>query len=161
MQESRVLGNGIMGVMRYFFLIILTSIVQLTNAVDYPQLKLPQQKISFCGNNYIAWVADNDEERERGLMNFRPLKKHEAMVFIFQENNPLSFWMKNVPYDLDIAYFGKDKKLITYMTMKGTSPMMKDEMLPSYKSVKPASFAVEVAGSTLKNLKNNCKLVFE
>jgi hypothetical protein len=38
---------------------------------------------------------------------------------------------------------------------------MKDEMLPSYKSVKPASFAVEVAGSTLKNLKNNCKLVFE
>jgi uncharacterized membrane protein (UPF0127 family) len=108
----------------------------------------------------MAWVAQKDEDRTRGLMNFRELKKTEAMLFIFEYEKPLSFWMKNVPYDLDIAFFDSKKRLVSYATMKATSPMMKDESLPAYTSDGPARYVVEVKGSTLGKLPKNCKLSF-
>jgi len=134
--------------------------LSLFAATSYPQEKLPKKKLSLCGQNFIAWVADNDEDRTRGFMNFRELKKHEAMLFVFDDERPLSFWMKNVPFDLDIAYFDKDKKLVSFTTMKATSPMMKADALPNYPSGGAAMYAVEVKAQSLKNLKSKCRLVF-
>jgi uncharacterized membrane protein (UPF0127 family) len=125
-----------------------------------PQLKLPREKISFCGNNYVAWKATTNEERVRGLSRFRELKKHEAMIFVFESPEPLNFWMKEVPYDLDIAFFSEKKKLLNVLTMKGVSPMMNERSLPSYKSNGIAKYAVEVQGNTLKSLPKNCALSF-
>ncbi len=149
MQKFRSLGYG---------LILFLSASSF--AQEYPQLKLPQKKISFCGKSYLAWVAKTEEDRQRGFMNFRPLKANEAMIFEFPSEEPLSFWMKNVPFDLDIAYFSKEKKLLSYMTMKGTSPMQKEFSLPNYSSQGPAMYAVEVRAGTLKNLKKGCQLSF-
>ncbi len=150
MQKHRVLGHALN----------LLLGLNLFAAVSYPQEKLPKKKLSVCGLNYIAWVASNDEDRTRGFMNFRELKKHEAMLFVFEDERPLSFWMKNVPFDLDIAYFDKNKKLVSYTTMKATSPMMKADALPNYPSSGAAMYAVEVKARSLKNLKAQCRLVF-
>jgi uncharacterized membrane protein (UPF0127 family) len=129
--------------------------------IEYPQLKLPQKKIVLCGQEYLAWVAQKEEDRKRGLMNFRPLKDKEAMIFVFQKEEPLSFWMKNVPFDLDIAYFNAQKKLVSYTTMKGTSPLVVEDKLPNYKSAAPAQYAVEVPAGALKGLKSACLLEFD
>lgn len=150
MQKHRVLGYGL-GVSLFFVLFA---------QAKAPQEKLPIKKINVCGQSYKAWVAEKDEDRARGLMNFRELKKDEAMIFVFQEEEPLSFWMKNVPYDLDIAYFNADKKLVSVTTMKATSPVMKAESLPSYPSASPAQYAVEARAGSFKNLKKNCLLVY-
>lgn len=150
MQKHRILGHAL----NLFFA------TGLIASISYPQEKLPKKKLSVCGQNFIAWVANNDEDRTRGFMNFRELKKHEAMIFVFDNERPLSFWMKNVPYDLDIAYFDKDKKLVSYTTMKATSPMMKADALPNYPSEGASMYAVEVKAQTLKNLKKGCRLVF-
>lgn len=150
MQKHRVLGAVISSLLLRAFL----------SASTYPQEKLPKRKISLCGKNYLAWVASTDADRTRGFMGFRELKNTEAMLFVFDEEEPRSFWMKNVSYDLDIAYFDSKKKLVSYLTMKATSPLMKEEMLPAYSSQAPAKYAVEVKGGTLSRLPKNCSLVF-
>lgn len=150
MQKHRIMGYVLSG------LVLLLSYIA---HAKYLQEKLPKKKLSLCGQNYIAWVASKDEDRTRGLMEFRELKKHEAMLFIFEDEAPRSFWMKNVSYDLDIAYFDKNKKLVSYTTMKATSPMMRVGSLPNYPSEGLAQYAVEVQAGALKNIKKGCPLV--
>lgn len=119
---------------------------------------LPQKKIMLCNQEFKAWVASTDEARQRGLMNFRALKSDEAMLFVFETEEERTFWMKNVPYDLDIAFFKKNKKMLSKMTMKGTSPLTQEAALPVYQSRGPAQYALEVAGGRLKKVSKSCSL---
>ena len=119
---------------------------------------LPQKKISLCDQTFIAWIASTDEARQRGLMNFRALRQNEAMLFVFESEEERTFWMKNVPYDLDIAFFKKNKKMLSKMTMKGTSPLTREAALPVYQSGGSAQYALEVAGGRLSEVSKNCSL---
>lgn len=65
-------------------------------------------------------------------MNHPPLTSKQAMLFVFDEEDHRSFWMKNVPYDLDIAFFDSNKKIVSITTMFGTSPMMKTAVPPQH-----------------------------
>jgi uncharacterized membrane protein (UPF0127 family) len=145
---------------RAFYFIIFTSFFYF-NAFGQEAIKdLPKKKVNLCDQIFIAWVADTDATRQRGLMNFRPLNSNEAMLFIFENEEERNFWMKNVPYDLDIAYFKKNRQLVSRTTMKGTSPLTQEAALPSYKSGGAAMFALEVAGGRLKKVPQKCKLRF-
>ena len=121
---------------------------------------LPQKKIFLCNEQFLAWVASTEETRERGFMNFRQLKSNEAMLFVFENDQERSFWMKNVPYDLDIVFFNKNKKLISQTTMKATSPVTQDAALPVYRSQGAARYALEAAGGRLNKISSKCKLKF-
>ena len=119
---------------------------------------LPQKKISLCDQTFLAWIASTDEARQRGLMNFRALQQNEAMLFVFESEAERTFWMKNVPHDLDIAFFKKNKKMITKITMKGTSSLTQEAALPVYQSGGPAQYALEVAGGRLRKVSKSCSL---
>jgi len=49
-------------------------------------------------------IADNEEERMRGLMDRQNLPDNAGMLFIFPNDEPRSFWMKNTFISLDIIY---------------------------------------------------------
>ena len=40
-------------------------------------------------------IADNDYERQLGLMNRKEMKENEGMLFIFLRQDYQSFWMRN------------------------------------------------------------------
>ena len=52
-----------------------------------------------------AQIAITRAEQSRGLMYREALGENEGMLFPMKEPGPQSFWMKNVPIGLDIAYF--------------------------------------------------------
>ena len=55
-------------------------------------------------------IAENDAERNKGLM-YRPyIPDSTGMLFIFQEPRELGFWMKNTQIPLDIIYADAGKK---------------------------------------------------
>lgn len=105
-------------------------------------------------------VAANEDTKAEGLMNSGEPQDNEGMLFIYDIDEPIQFWMKNVKFPLDILFFDSNMNLINYKTMepyRGES----DENLPRYSSDRPARFAVELRSGWCKdNLKDNCKLKF-
>lgn len=97
-------------------------------------------------------VAQTPEQHERGLMYRTRLGVDEGMIFIFQSERILSFWMKNTLIDLSIAYINKQKKIIDIQEMKAQSILSTKELL-SYPSREPAMYALEMNKNWFKNNK--------
>jgi uncharacterized protein len=91
-------------------------------------------------------IAENEAERNKGLM-FRPyLPDSVGMLFIFERPDTNSFWMKNTSIPLDIIYVGPDKKIISIA--ENTRPYS-EKSIPSGGIVQ---YVVEVnAGFTKSN----------
>jgi uncharacterized protein len=53
-------------------------------------------------------VARTEAEREHGLMNRTSLAPHTGMVFVFDQDAPVEFWMKNTLIPLDMVFVGAD-----------------------------------------------------
>lgn len=107
-----------------------------------PKVKFNKQQIQIGAKKITVEIAKTREQHEYGLMFREKLAADSGMLFIFEEEMPLSFWMKNTYIDLTIAYIGKDKKIIDIIDMKGTSAMQTD--FPSYPSSKSAMYALEM-----------------
>jgi len=50
-------------------------------------------------------VMDTEAGRERGLMFRESLPKFSGMLFVYDEPQPVAFWMKNTLIPLDILFF--------------------------------------------------------
>ncbi len=115
-----------------------------------------------CGQGFDLEVAKTNADRSKGLMFRKSLDPKKGMIFIFKDEKPLSFWMKNVPIPLDILFFDAKGALVSTQTMEPASPLVKDYFLPQYKSEGPAQFVVELAeGSIAKFSKKeieSCRL---
>jgi uncharacterized membrane protein (UPF0127 family) len=72
-----------------------------------------------------AELARTDIERERGLMFRRSLDSGDGMLFVFERDQILSFWMKNTLIPLSIAYIAHDGKIVDIFDMEpqNTSPI--------------------------------------
>lgn len=88
-------------------------------------------------------VADTEEKSAQGLMFRKHLPEGEGMIFVFDEEQPRSFWMKNTFIPLSIGFFDSQKKLVEYFDMEPTKSEM-DLQPPSYHSKKAAKYALEV-----------------
>lgn len=107
------------------------------------QVKFDMRKLYFGNLQLTVEIADTEAKHERGLMYRKSLSENQGMLFIFPEERTLNFWMKNTFIDLDIGFFDKNKKLVDIQTMKGVKSVMETD-LPSYPSLRPALYALEV-----------------
>ena len=63
------------------------------------------------------------------------------MLFIFPDEAPRSFWMKNTRIPLDILYFDSQQNLVS---MQQDVPPCRTERCPSYPSEGPARYVLEL-----------------
>lgn len=73
-------------------------------------------------------IADNNYERETGLMYRKSLEPNHGMLFIFEEEQYLAFYMKNTHITLDILYINSAMQIVDIY--KNTTPF-DDTALPS------------------------------
>ena len=57
-------------------------------------------------------VADTLEERRVGLMHREFLDENKGMLFIFEDAQPRTFWMKNTLIPLDIIFISDDLQIL-------------------------------------------------
>jgi len=84
-----------------------------------------------------AEIARTDEERGKGLMFRKKLPDGEGMIFVFERDQQLSFWMLNTYIPLSIAFIASDGRIIE---IKDMQPHDED----SVKSSRSVRYALEV-----------------
>ncbi len=83
-------------------------------------------------------IADNDAERAEGLMWRRYMPENEGMLFIFGDQELLTFWMKNTYIPLDMVFANKEGKIVRIYP--DATPLSE----ASISSNSPAQYVVEV-----------------
>ncbi len=105
-------------------------------------------------------IADSPAKWEYGLMFEKTLAANKGMLFVFPNEEPRQFWMKNTFVDLSIGYFDSQKRLVAILEMNKVKSEMETN-LPIYPSVRPAQYALEAPKGWFQrhNIQINDKLV--
>ena len=105
--------------------------------------------VEFGGKVFKVEIADTQEKQALGLMFRDSMPADQGMIFIFPNEAPRSFWMKNCRISLDIMYFDKDLKLVS---ISADTPPCRVSNCPSYPSKKPAMYVLELNAGLAKEL---------
>ena len=102
------------------------------------ELQLYKAKTDSIIKNLNIEIADTEYDRETGLMYRSSMEDTNAMLFIFPNEEPRGFYMKNTQFALDIIYIGEQRKIVSIG--KNAKPMDETTVL----SHKPAMYVLEV-----------------
>ncbi|MFD2550224.1 DUF192 domain-containing protein [Bizionia sediminis] len=83
-------------------------------------------------------IADNEFETQTGLMYRPSMLSNRGMLFIFPDEQPRSFYMKNTRFPLDIIYLNEAKRVVSFQ--ENAQPF-NEGSLPSNA---PAKYVLEV-----------------
>jgi uncharacterized membrane protein (UPF0127 family) len=93
-------------------------------------------------------VADTPGSRSRGLMGVDDFGAVDGMVFVYDAPTETSFYMKDVPVPLDIAFVGADGTVLAVQTMA----ICPAEPCPTYRSPAPFVWALETPSGGLAGI---------
>ena len=121
---------------------------------DSRKYKLPKQNLTIQkadGTNVtvLAELAVKTEERNYGFMNRKNIPDGTGMLFVFEKDQVLHFWMKNTPTPLSIAYVLKDGTIVDILDM---TPFA----LSSVSSSRSVRYALEVPQHWFEKNGVNC-----
>lgn len=97
--------------------------------------------VEISGTRYNVELAIDNHSRMRGLMFRESMTADAGMLFVFEAEFPLAFWMKNTLIPLDILYFDASGKLVS---VSADTPPCKTAYCPSYPSTGPARYVLEL-----------------
>jgi len=121
-----------------FLLFVFSFPLLLAGGTGFPkEMKKSLLQLTIKGKKLKVEVARTEKEKERGLMFREEMGKDEGMLFVYEGENPLSFWMKNTRLPLSIAFIDKNGKIVDIQDMEPFS-------LHSHISAHPAKYALEM-----------------
>jgi hypothetical protein len=95
---------------------------------------------------FTVELAASDQERERGLMFRRELPEGQGMLFDFQHDQPVAFWMHNTYIPLDMIFIRGDGRIAR---IAENAKPESDDLIPSGT---PVRAVLEVIGGTARQL---------
>lgn len=110
-----------------------------------------QPWVELQGQRYAIEIADDDAERQRGLMFRDSLDANRGMLFIHDHEEPQAYWMKNTKIALDILFFDSTGTLVSQQ--RDVPPCTLGNNCPSYPSDAPARYVLELNAGQAERLK--------
>lgn len=98
---------------------------------------LPTTAVRLGNRVFTLEIARTDESRQRGLMHRQSLPPDRGMLFIFDQEAPRGFWMKNVPFPLDLVFLDGQRRVVD---VKRLLPL---DLRSTY-GAKTAQYAIEL-----------------
>lgn len=117
---------------------VLLCILMLTSCVACAS---GEPSVQLGGRTFGVEIAETQEKQALGLMFRDSMPADQGMLFIFPNEAPRSFWMKNCRIPLDIMYFDKDLKMVS---ISADTPPCRVSRCPSYPSTGPAMYVLEL-----------------
>ena len=93
-------------------------------------------------------IAETEQQRQRGLMGRTSLDDDSGMLFTWPQDTDTSFWMKDTPLPLTIAFISSDGEIVRVFDME---PCAADPC-PIYDPRLSYRMALEVKQGTLERL---------
>lgn len=90
-------------------------------------------------------IADTIWSRAKGLMYHDDLNRSGGMIFLYDSETPVSFWMKNVSFPLDLIFISKTREIVKIH--KNAKPF---DLTP-IESKLPVSAVLEIRGDASKS----------
>ena len=122
-------------------LILLSSISMIFLSSCSGLEKFEKRELTLEGKagkvSIMAEIARTEAQRNQGLMHRKDINDKEGMIFIFERDQILSFWMKNTLVPLSIAYISADGRILEIYDMEPGN-------LNPVKSSRSARYALEV-----------------
>ncbi len=123
-------------------ILIIATLLLLTPLLSCKSQKLPVKDVKIIrqdGTEFIvkAEIAEKAEDRNHGFMERKTIPDGTGMLFIFERDQILSFWMHNTPHPLSIAYIDSKGKIRNIYDM---NPYSRDSIL----STVSVRYALEV-----------------
>ncbi|WP_242085306.1 DUF192 domain-containing protein [Aestuariivivens sediminis] len=83
-------------------------------------------------------IADTEFDTQTGLMYRNSMEDSQGMLFIFKDEAPRSFYMKNTHIPLDIVFISENNKIVSFQ--KNAKPF-DESSIPSHA---PAKYVLEI-----------------
>ncbi|RFF26808.1 DUF192 domain-containing protein [Wenzhouxiangella sp. 15181] len=101
--------------------------------------------VTVEGERFSVEIAADNATRAQGLMFRDELPADHGMLFIFPNERPRSFWMKNTRIPLDIIYLDRDLEVVS---ISADTPPCRSRTgrCPNYPSDGPAKYVLEING---------------
>ncbi|MDQ3896947.1 MAG: DUF192 domain-containing protein [Actinomycetota bacterium] len=96
-----------------------------------------------------ALLAETAAQQERGLMNRTDVGGYDGMLFRFPSDTTSTFWMKDTPLPLSIAFFDATGRFVSTADM---APCIHQPSCPTYSAAGPYRYALEVPQGALPRL---------
>lgn len=90
-----------------------------------------------------ALLAQSDQQRQQGLSNRTDLSGYDGMLFAFPADTTSTFWMKDTPLPLSIAWFDQAGRFVSSTDMEPCLNRPAAEC-PTYAATGPYRYALEV-----------------
>ena len=112
------------------------------------QNKLPLVNIVFLneGNKAVeisAEIAKTKQQLAVGLSRRKEMPENQGMLFLFDEEQFLAFWMKDTFIPLDLIFLNKDKQIVKIVKL---AQPCEGENCPSYFSDFESQYVIEAKG---------------
>lgn len=122
--------------------LVIGLIIWRAGAFDFTLPFTSQAKAEVNGNQLELIVVKSEEDRKQGLSDRRSLDENKGMLFVFEEKDTYSFWMRNMNFPLDIIYIDENKVVDI---KKNAQPLRDDDPDPVvYQPISPANYVLEV-----------------
>ncbi len=120
-------------VIKGLFITVVLCIILFTSC----RKEKPSTVLSINGRPLTVEIARSAKQRQQGLMHRDKLDWNNGMLFIFENDKVLSFWMKDTKIPLSIAFIDKYGKVTDIFDMEPYS-------LEAVTSTGKCRYAIEV-----------------
>jgi uncharacterized membrane protein (UPF0127 family) len=125
---------------------VLTALLLMSlPALSFCSSGLERVRVTIAGENFSVEVARTEEQKRTGLMNRKSLGSREGMIFVYDGDQHLSFWMKNTSIPLTLAFLSKEGEILQIEELKPHS-------LKSVVSERAARYALELPLGVLSEI---------
>jgi uncharacterized membrane protein (UPF0127 family) len=102
-------------------------------------------EVVIGGKSFRIEVARTDEQKREGLMNRKSLGQREGMIFVYETDQHLAFWMKNTTIPLTLVFLSKEGQITQIEQLKPLS-------LKSVVSERAVRYGLELPAGALEEL---------
>ncbi len=98
------------------------------------------------GQTFRLEVVNTPAERAKGLMfrRYNEMQDDQGMLFIFPDESPRTFWMRNTLIPLDMLFIGSDARIVGIVA--NAKPLSEEPRGVD----KPSKYVIELLGGSAK-----------